>query len=398
MKNKKNKLSFSVKFLFFTLCFLFFFLLLIRLILSLHEQQFYQRMAAVTFEISKSDQDLSSIIYALKQTSKEYISLGLPILKSYGYFGQLLTFKEQFLLWIFAGLALCFLFTFFLSLLSYQNRQTQARIQSLTDYLKQINAGSYPLRPYKTEDSFSLLEDEIYKTIVMLRESQKKAIDTKENLAKNMADISHQLKTPLTSLSLTAELLYQQIEKTKEKQIVEQILSQTEHLRLLVTALLNLSRIDAGVLQLEQKEIPIEELLSCAAEPILPLLKEKQQKLQIQNCSEYSFLCDIGWTAEGISNILKNCCEHSPEFSTISITAFQNPIYTEIQIEDEGEGLDAEELSSIFQRFYKGKHSKKDSIGIGLALAKSIVERQNGEIFAENCRDKGARFRIRFYV
>ena len=146
MKNKKNKLSFSVKFLFFTLCFLFFFLLLIRLILSLHEQQFYQRMAAVTFEISKSDQDLSSIIYALKQPSKEYISLGLPILKSYGYFGQLLTFKEQFLLWIFAGLALCFLFTFFLSLLSYQNRQTQARIQSLTDYLKQINAGSYPLQ------------------------------------------------------------------------------------------------------------------------------------------------------------------------------------------------------------------------------------------------------------
>ena len=221
----------------------------------------------------------------------------------------------------------------------------------------------------------------------MLRESRNKAIDTKENLAKNMADISHQLKTPLTSLSLITEFLYQRIEKPKERQIVGQILTQTEHLRLLVIALLNLSRMDAGVLQLEQKEIPVEELLSCAAEPIFPLLKEKQQTFQIQSDCEYFLLCDIGWTAEGIGNILKNCCEHAPESSTIFVTVFQNPIYTEIRIEDEGEGFDPAELTSIFQRFYKGKHNKKDSIGIGLALAKSIIEQQNGEVFAENRRD-----------
>lgn len=389
----KNKSSFRIKLFSFGLCFLIFFLLLNNLILRFNEQQFYQRMAAVVSNASEP----SEIILALKEPSQESISSGISILKSYGYYGDLFTWQERSFLLILTGLAGCILFTFCIGLLLYQRKLTQRRIHQITDYLKQINAGEYPLHPYETEDLFSLLEDEIYKTVTTLRESRREAISTKENLAKNMADISHQLKTPLTSLSLITELLYQHMKNPNDRQIAEQILTQTDHLRTLVIALLNLSRMDAGVLQLKQKEIPVEELISCAAEPVLPLLKEKQQTFQMQGDFECSLLCDIGWTAEGIGNILKNCCEHTPEQRSIFVTIFQNPIYTEIRIEDEGEGFEPTELAHIFDRFYKGKHSAKSSIGIGLALAKSIMERQNGEVLAENRIEGGARFRIKFY-
>ena len=362
MKTKtRNWLGFCI----FTLCFFICFLLLGNLILHFYEQQFYYRMAAVVSEVK----DLSSLFYALKEPSKEAVSSGIPILKHYGYHGHLLSFKERWILLFFTGFASCLFFALFLVLLFFQRKRTQLRIQTLTDYLKQINCGIYPLHSYKIEDEFSLLEDEIYKTVTALRESRNQAISAKENLAKNMADISHQLKTPLTSLSLMTELMQQRAEKPEQQTIAEQILHQTDHLRTLVVALLNLSRMDAGVLQLISKEIVIEELLSCAAEPVLPLFKKKQQKLQMQGDLDGSLFCDIGWTAEGIGNILKNCSEHAPECSQILITVFQNPIYTEIRIEDSGEGFEHTDLSYLFERFYKGKHSAKDSIGIGLVYA-----------------------------
>lgn len=117
----------------------------------------------------------------------------------------------------------------------------------------------------------------------------------------------------------------------------------------------------------------------------------------MQGNLDCSLFCDIGWTIEGIGNILKNCSEHTPNKGSILVSVFQNPIYTEIQIEDNGEGFTPVELPHLFERFYKGKHSAKDSIGIGLALSKSIIERQNGEIRAENRMEGGARFRIKFY-
>lgn len=386
MKTKK-KILFG--FCSFILCFL----LLEYLMIRFSEQQFYWRMAAIASEIK----DPTKLFYALKVPSKDAISSGIPILESYGYYGHLLTQKEHFLLFILSGIIACFLFALFLGLLFYQQRRIQCRIQDLTDYLKQINSGNYPLHSYTIEDECSFLEDEIYKTVTALRESRNHAISAKENLAKNMADISHQLKTPLTSLSLMTELMQQHTEKPEQQKIAAQILNQTDHLRTLVIALLNLSRMDAGVLQLIQKEIPIEELLSCAINLVLPLLKEKQQTFSIQGMSDYTLFCDIGWTAEGIGNILKNCSEHTPEYGSIKITISQNPIYTEILIEDNGEGFEHDDLPYLFQRFYKGKHSTKDSIGIGLALAKSIIEQQNGEILAENRIEGGARFRIKFF-
>ena len=270
MKTRSQiKLGFFI--LFYFTCFFLFCSLIIRF----NERQFYRRMAAVVAE----SEEPSNTLYALKEPSKEAISSGISILERYGYDGHLLTWKERAIVLLFALSTICPLFAI---LFFSQYKHTKFRIQELTKYLKQINSGTYPLHPYETEDEFSLLEDEIYKTVSALKESHNKAVSAKENLAKNMADISHQLKTPLTSLSLIVELMQQYTEKPELKQLTEQMLNQTDHLRSLVISLLNLSRMDAGILQFIPKEIIIEELLFSAAEPILPVLKEKQQTFQMQ--------------------------------------------------------------------------------------------------------------------
>lgn len=389
----KNKKWFWLGFFTLATCFLFSFLLFGKLIIEFNERQFYKRMAVIISEVSEP----SKVIRALKEPSEDAGKTGEATLKKYGYHRKLLTEQERGILLLFAALAAMILFTLYACLFLYQRKQMKKRIADLTGYLKLSNAGKYPLRPYLREDSFSLLEDELYKTVTALRESRNEALLTKENLAKNMADISHQLKTPLTSLSLMAELVHGHMEESEDKHIMEQILAQTDRLSSLTAALLTLSRMDAGVFELNQTKTMAEELISCAAEPVLALLEKKRQNLLVQGDLEVSFLCDIRWTAEGIGNIIKNCSEHAPEGSSISVTVRQNPVFTEIVIEDNGDGFDERELHRIFERFYKGRHSIAGSIGIGLPLAKSIVEKQNGEILAENRKEGGARFQIKFY-
>lgn len=389
----KNKKWFRIGFFSLAACFLFSFLLFGKLIIRLNERQFYKRMAIVISEVPEP----SKVIRALKEPSEDKLKTGEVLLNKYGYCGELLTEQETGIILLIAGLTAMILFTLYAGLFLYQHKQMKRRIADLTGYLKLSNAGKYPLRPYLGEDSFSLLEDELYKTVAALRESRNEALLTKENLAKNMADISHQLKTPLTSLSLMAELVHGHMEEPEDKHIMEQILAQTNRLSSLTTAMLTLSRMDAGVFELNRTETLAEELISCAAEPVLALLEEKRQTLLVQGDLESSLVCDIGWTAEGIGNILKNCSEHAPKGSSIPVTIRQNPVFTEIVIEDTGDGFDETERHRIFERFYKGRHRAAGSIGIGLSLAKSIVEEQNGTISAENRKEGGARFRIKFY-
>ena len=148
---------------------------------------------------------------------------------------------------------------------------------------------------------------------------------------------------------------------------------------------------------LNRKSVSAEELLSNAAQAVDPLLKQKKQILVIQGEKELDLLCDPGWTAEAFGNLIKNCSEYGPEGSRIVAAAEQNPIYTQITVEDEGPGFSPEDMPHLFERFYRGKQAARESIGIGLALAKSIIERQGGELWAQNRKDGGACFVARFY-
>ncbi len=371
-----------------------------------NEKHFYDRIAAV---VSVMPERQADIMKALKDMDACNINAGREILGRYSYYGHLPE-RNFYVLSGLGSMAAAFAAAGWAFFLFYREKgKLKKRTAYLTEYLRQVEEGTYGISLERSQDVFSNLEDEIYKTVLALRESRESLKKEKENLARNLADISHQLKTPLTSLNVLNELLQRRLVKEEDIALVRKMETQTERLGGLTAALLTLSRADAGVLSFEIREVPVSDLISCALEPVLPLLEEKGQQVRI--CGEKDDLdekegfgekdifmaCDLGWTREAVGNLLKNACEQSPKQTEITIRIWDNPIYTGIAIEDEGRGFSEEELPRIFQRFYRGSSAQKDSIGIGLSLAKSLIESQNGEIRAQNRAGGGARFLIKFY-
>ena len=174
---------------------------------------------------------------------------------------------------------------------------------------------------------------------------------------------------------------------------LSQLIARTDYL---INVLLKMSKIDAGTVTFEKKQVSVEKLIAKAAEPLEVALELKGQTL-ITDLRDESLIGDLSWTTEAIGNIIKNCHEHTPRGGTITVKAESTPIYTEITISDSGSGIDREDLTHIFERFYKGKNSSDNSFGIGLALAQTIITGQDGTIKASNGRDGGAEFTIRFY-
>lgn len=377
-------------------CALFCFFLC-RGIASFHEAQFYERIAAVAAD---RPDDLINLIENMTNPPEDKTEQGKELLARYGYRGRLFSYPPLFSVLLFLGcFAVLFGIVWGLFFLIFQ-RQNK-RIRALTEYLNLVEQGEYPLLPHSREDEFSHLEDRIYKTVVNLRESREASLTAKEHLAENLADISHQLKTPLTSVSLMGEVLLASFEKNpalqREQETAQKIVLQNRRMASLVSSLLTLSKLDAGVLPLHRREISAEELLECSVESVRPLAEQKELSFRLC-CEAQNLFCDFSQTCEAISNLLKNCCEHAPKSSEIEICVTENPIFLQITVADCGPGFDPEELPHLFERFYRGKHAAKDSIGIGLALAKSVIERQGGNIVAQNRREhSGAKFIVKFY-
>lgn len=358
------------------------------------EAAFYTRASLL---MSAAPENAGKMMQALKSGLPEQEAAGAGLLKRYGYESGLFALSD------FAGLTLRLLFLFLLLTAAgffcdrWDKKRRERRIGELSGCLARINRGEYDLGIGSDEDEYSRLQDEIYKTVVTLRESREEAAEGRQKLSENLTDISHQLKTPLTSISLLQELLEEQVKGEEGKELLERMEQQTEHIRGLVSALLTLSRLDAGVLILEKKTVDLQELLSSAEETVRSLTDYRKQILFTEGADGLQLTCDLGWTAEALANILKNCSEHSPEGGHIFIRAQQNFIYTRIEIEDEGPGLTPEECKKIFDRFYQGRKSFRENVGVGLSMAKSLIESQNGEIRAENRKGGGARFVIDFY-
>lgn len=287
---------------------------------------------------------------------------------------------------------------FFLSAgLLLQRRQENLRIQALTDYLELADRGKAPILSALGEDAFSRLEDGIYKTVTFLYRTREAAVQAKEEFAKNLSNIAHQIKTPITAISLTVQTFEsEEAEEGKEEERLRQIHRQLVRLTRLEEALLVLARLDAGTLVFKKKETDVYTLLVLAADHLQELFAQSGVSATILELGEMSITVDVEWTMEAVMNLMKNCAEHSAE-GTIFCSYEQNPLYTEILIWDEGEGFLKEDIPHLFERFYRGKNAKEGGIGIGLALAKEIIERQNGTIRAENRAEGGACFTIRFY-
>lgn len=275
----------------------------------------------------------------------------------------------------------------------HTDRYNRRRIEELTDYLECVNIGKFDRIIQSKEDTFSQLEDEIYKTVTTLRQTRDTAVKTKENYADNLANIAHQLKTKITTLSLAWQLS----KKSDSAIYVQQMESQLESLTWLEEALLTLSKIDAGVLQLECSKVDVYTALTLAAENLNELLVESAVTVEIPDKGCIEIDGDMEWTMEAFINVIKNCIEHSAPGSVIHCDYSANPLYTEILIWDEGKGFKEEDIPHLFERFYKGKETSEKGIGIGLSLARSIFEMQNGNITARNMQKSGACFEIRVY-
>lgn len=244
------------------------------------------------------------------------------------------------------------------------------------------------------EGELAILQNELYKMVNRLRHQQQSLKDDKIYLSDSIADISHQLRTPMTSINLLLTMLSEP-DLTDEKKftITHKLCEMLSRTDWLITTLLKISRLDAGTVMFHVEHISLSELIKRSCSPLNIPIELRQQKLMIN--AEGNFSGDISWTCEAIGNIVKNCMEHTHSGGTITINAIDNPLYTEIIISDTGDGISEKDLPHIFERFYKGEHSDENSFGIGLALAKMIITRQNGTIKAEN--NSGAVFTIRFY-
>lgn len=246
------------------------------------------------------------------------------------------------------------------------------------------------------EGELAILQSELHKMTVRLREQQQQMQADKVFLADSLADVSHQLRTPLTAINLIVTRLSKSDlpPETRAKLLrdLKMLLSRVDWL---ITALLKISKLDAGTVQFHAETLELSDLLRRSAEPVLIPLELRGIRLDMR--AEGKCTCDAAWSCEALGNILKNCMEHTPPDGCITVAAEENPLYVQIRISDTGTGISDEDLPHIFERFYKGQHSDDSSYGIGLALARMIITSQNGTIKAENAKDGGAVFTIRFY-
>lgn len=289
------------------------------------------------------------------------------------------------------GLAFAVLF---LGYLKIQKKQTM----DIAKRIERINLGDYSLQiDRNSEDELSLLDNQIYRTAVKFREQAENSNKDKENLQKSLSDISHQLKTPLTSIIVMVDNILDDDDMPLEirREFLSDIKHNTSTVSFLVQSLLTFSKLDAEAVKFRYEQVEVKSIVDECIKNTAVMAEILGVRLE-SDCNDIILDCDRKWLCEAVTNIIKNCIEHSQN-GNIKITADQNKLYTKISIKDNGSGIDKEDLPHIFERFYKGKNSSDDSVGIGLALAKSIIEKQGGYISVSSELNKGSEFVIKFF-
>lgn len=246
------------------------------------------------------------------------------------------------------------------------------------------------------EGELSILQSEITKMTLRIREQNRALKKEKENLADSLADIAHQLRTPLTSVNLILSLLEKNPDEKEQRtlfQEAEELLMKTDWL---ITSLLKLSRLDAGVVAFRSQEVNLRRLADAALFPLQIPLELHNIALCMDVPEEIVITGDFDWLAEALRNVFKNCMESAGDNGRIEITCTDTVLFTELLIHDSGAGFEKEDLSHLFDRFYRGKNSAAAGYGIGLALCRTILTRQGGTIRAKNHPKGGAVFTIRF--
>ena len=282
----------------------------------------------------------------------------------------------------------------FCALLLYQRNR---KLQKLSEDLDRLlhDGTPLPISEYR-EGELSILANQLQKVTLRLLESAEQSQRDKAQLADSLANISHQLRTPLTAMNLTAAMLSDpNLTPQRRRELTSELKTLLRRTDDLVETLLKLSKLDARTVTMARDSVAVRDVICRAVQPLEVPMELREQQLTV-SCGEATFTGDLVWTAEAIGNLLKNCMEHTPSGGTVSITAEETALYTTITVEDTGSGFDPADIPHLFERFYKGSNAAEGSYGIGLALARTIITAQNGTIQAMNGA-KGARFEVRFY-
>ena len=348
------------------------------------------------------EKDIVSVITQAK--NKENTDLGAKVLQKYNYDSSTNLSQEPIVqnnIYKMLKINILFITFVFICLITisfYFFIKIYRDIKDMTDYVYHSSEGrEYEMKNKNQEGQIGLLKTEIMKMTTVLKEKVALLHSEKIFLNDTISDISHQLKTPMTSLMLLTDLMYNDLDKEKKIEFLDRTNAQLSRMDWLIKSMLKLSKLEAKVIDFKTEKVNINELIRRSISPLSVPMELKNISLNINGNKEASYIGDIEWSSEALGNIIKNCIEHTKEGGNLDISYEENPIYSEIVIKDNGEGIDKDDIPNIFKRFYKGKNSKSDSVGIGLAMAKSIIESQNGDIYVKSEKNKGTEFHITFH-
>lgn len=278
-------------------------------------------------------------------------------------------------------------------------KERERRLAELTEYMGRVSRHDYSLAlSENSEDELSHLKNELYKITVMLKEAAERDRIQREAVQESVSDISHQLKTPLTSVQILLDNLLEdgEMEASVRLHFLEEISRQIEGINWLIGALLKLSRLHADVVEFSHERIRVTDMMEEICRKLAVLAEVKEVTLLIQGKKNAFIWGDYQWNTEALMNIIKNAIEHSKSRTAVTISIAENEVYTEITVKDCGEGIAPEDLKHIFERFYRAGNAAKDSVGIGLAMAKAIIEKQGGYIMVDSKEGEGTVFIIKY--
>ena len=394
------------KILIFGLCYIIIAIFVFLMLSQIQYKKYTNQMNIVIAEIvdkivekypDVEEEEIIKILNGTEQSQKKYI------LEKYGYTQNTVAIEEiskergsfikiDIAIIIAGGIAVTIV------ILSY-NKKREEKISDINSYIGKVNSGNYELKIEENgEDELTKLRNELYKTTVLLRETAENSEKEKTNLSNSLTDISHQLKTPLTSIRIMIDNIQNNpdMDEKTRNEFIEDISKQIDWISSLVISLLKLAKFDAGSIVMGDEEINVKKLIQNIISNLAILIDIKDIKIEENISEQITLFADYNWQLEALTNIIKNCVEHSFDGGKIKIEAESNSVFTKIIITDEGEGIEKKDLNRIFERFYKSAKSSENSIGIGLALAKTIIEKERGYIKVESEVGKGTKFEIKY--
>lgn len=402
MKNRKYLKKYLIQILIVVIVFLISYMFVSKLEYNRYKKNFNYKIDGIFLFLQEKYPDIKKedLIEILNSDNSK-----TNILREYGYDVEIdsllvendkLNVKYNIYKAVIIGLCLVALIYLFVR----SHLESDKEIDKIIKLLERINHKDYELNINElSEDKLSILREEIYKTTIMLKESADNSLKDKINLKNSLQDISHQLKTPLTSINIMLDNIIDDPNMKLEirEEFIRHIKRQMASITFLVQTILKLSKFESNTITFYPKEVSVQKIIDAVISNVSNLSDLKNICIVVDNRCKDEIKCDFKWQVEALTNIVKNAIEYSYDDNKVILECNDNNLYTEFRIKDFGKGMSEEDTINIFKRFYKGKNADKDSIGIGLSLSKAIIEKGNGQIIVESKKEIGTTFIIKYF-